>query len=318
MTSIIRKFFKFLFFLVCSFFTIGLSIYSIHRYYLDEDTTLVEITKFLSSKDAIYPSFSFCILPPFLDEKFNAYRDDKINSSSYKRFLLGEFWDERFLKIEYDNVTISLTENLIEAYYKTNSGKLGNWTPEHFVSFRGAKRKCFTINTPFIDNELLFHTNMKIKNSIFPEGKRSSVKKTIKTYVHYPGQRFTSYFSSFHDFPSRQNKSESYLMKYRVRFIGASTQRNRYHKPCAEDWRNYDNLFMKNLMNKVGCRPPHWQSELVLPICSNHTEMEVFSEQPNRHDLESFIQPCKVIDQIELRYDEYEIDNNEYGLNEET
>ena len=308
MTINLLKSIKILYFVVCLFSTILLSIYSIARYNKNEDTTLVEITKFLSSDDAVYPSFSFCILPPYLDRKFEVYDDDKINSSSYEKFLAGKFWDDRFLKIEYDNVTISLSDNLIKANYKRNSGHHTDWTPDYFVSFRSSKRKCFTINSPLNTDELIFHTDMKINNSIFPDGKRS-IDNEIKTYLHYPGQRFTAYYSSFHEFPSRHNMSEKYLMKYRIKHIDVTTRRNRIHRPCKKDWRNYDLHFMEQLMEKVGCRPPHWQSSSVSQICSNAIQMKHFKDQPSRHDLESFHQPCKVIDQIDYDYNEDDIDN---------
>ena len=57
--------------LMCLFVTFGLSVYSIYRYKLNEDITFVSSTNFFTSSDAIYPSFTFCILPPFLENKFD-------------------------------------------------------------------------------------------------------------------------------------------------------------------------------------------------------------------------------------------------------
>ena len=99
----------------CLIATIGLSIYSIYRYALNEDNTVVKVTKYLSSKDAIYPSISFCILPPFLRDRFEVYGDSGVNMTSYINFLEGKLWDERMLMVDYDNVTVSLSDNLISA-----------------------------------------------------------------------------------------------------------------------------------------------------------------------------------------------------------
>ena len=96
-----------LFFMICLFATIYLSIYSLIRYCKDEDTTVLKVTKFFSSNESIYPSLTFCIAPPFLDSQFDMFGDDAINPKSYKRFLEGEFWDERLADIDYDNVTVS-------------------------------------------------------------------------------------------------------------------------------------------------------------------------------------------------------------------
>ena len=147
--------------MICLLATICLSLYSIHRYLKNEDTTTVKISTFLASKDAIYPSFTLCIEPPFLDEKFDIYRNDGINATMYRRFLRGEFWHERFLKVDYDYVTVSLSENLIDSFYRTHMNKFIHWTPDHYVSFRTSYRKCFTINAPVSEKHPIRKIYMK-------------------------------------------------------------------------------------------------------------------------------------------------------------
>ena len=120
----------------------------------------------------------------FLATKFDAYGDSNINISSYVKFLGGDLWDDRFLKIEYDNVTVSFSDNLISATYFSYTTRIthvisedsvtsSNWDPDHYVSFRGSERKCFTVDAPFVDNDLLWAYDIKVKNDIFPDGKRS-------------------------------------------------------------------------------------------------------------------------------------------------
>ena len=108
---------NYMYFLVCFLATVALSIYSLLRYVSNDDITSIKIKRFLSSDDAIYPSFSFCITSPFLDEKFDVYGDEEINKTTYVKFLKGEFWHDRMLKIHYDDVTVSLNENLMERSY---------------------------------------------------------------------------------------------------------------------------------------------------------------------------------------------------------
>ena len=170
MTSKTFKEFKRLYVITCLIVTIGLSIYSVSRYCKDEDSTVIKVRSFLGSKDTLYPSFSFCIMNPIIESKLDVYRDENINMTSYIKFLNGDFWDDRFLDVEYDNVTVSLRENLIEAMYKTHSRNIGviDWKAEYFVSFRSPERKCFTIKAPFPDEGLLHHSWLKIKKDIFP------------------------------------------------------------------------------------------------------------------------------------------------------
>ena len=58
--------------------------------------------------DAIYPSFSFCFVPPFLENAFEIY-EDGINITTYSKFLHGELWDERMLAVDYDNVSLLMS-----------------------------------------------------------------------------------------------------------------------------------------------------------------------------------------------------------------
>ena len=295
--------------MTCLFATIGLSIYSVSRYNKNEDTTSIKITTFLSTKDAIYPSMSFCILPPFLEEKFHVYGDNEINMTSYIDFLLGKRWDKRYSVVDYDNVTISLPDNLKSSGYFTHSRSYFDGKEDYYVSFRSAKRKCFTINAPFPDKDLLWYYQMNINNSIFPDGERSNAND-IYTYIHYPGQRFTSYYTIKHDFNSRQNESNEYGMTFEVRNIDVISRRNKKDEPCVEDWRNYDNNFMESLMTDVGCQPPHWKFQSKLPICSSAKQMKHFSDQPGTYDIEFATQPCKAIDRLDYTYTENEVDSD--------
>ena len=297
--------------MICIFATIGLSIYSMYRYSLNEDTTEVRVTSFLSSNDSIYPSLSFCILPPFLKNNFTIYGDENINLTSYQKFLKGDFWDDKMLKVDYDNVTIALSDNLINGTYKTHSRKVGivDWNVKYFVSFRSLQRKCFTIRAPTPTKGLLLHSWLKIKNEIFPEGKISDDQK-IYTYLHYPGQRFTAYYTVKNDFDSRQNKSNNYRMVFRVQNIDVIIRRNKLHEHCLDGEQHYDDLYIQKWTQKVGCRPYHWNFEDKndkTPICSNSSQMKKFLMQPDTIDIELFTPPCKTIDQLEYIYHEEDI-----------
>ena len=65
---------------------------------------------------------------------------------------------------------------------------------------------------------------------------------------------------------------------------------------------------MENLMKKVGCHPPHWKTKYDVPIYSNASQMKTFSKQPTTFTVESFGQPCKLIDRLQYSFKEYKID----------
>ena len=102
-------------------------------------------------------------------------------------------------------------------------------------------------------------------------------------------------------------------MEFHTKNIEVITRRNRIRKPCVEDWRNYDTYIIEGMMRKTGCRPPHWKTTLDLPICSRPSQMKAFSRQPNTAVIESSIQPCKVISQLDYKYVEDDYDDDKQG-----
>ena len=222
--------------------------------------------------------------------------------TSYVSFLKGDFWDERFLNVEYDNVTVSLADNLLVSQYETYSEKINDWNPTHYVSLRSPHEKCFTIDTPIPEDDFLWGTVNGIWRGIFPEGKRSQNNR-IKTYLHYPRQRFTAFNTFKFDFVSKQNTDNTYGMWFEVHNIDVITRRNKIHETCVEDWKNYDHLLMEFMMNKAGCHPPHWKTHMDLPVCTNASQME---SHPISKARESFGLPCKMIDRLDFSYQEHD------------
>ena len=298
------------YFLACTAATIGLQLYCITRYFKNDDITEVKYTSFHSSKDAIYPSFSICILPPFIEKRFDEYGNG-INMASYGNFLKGQLWDERMVDVDYDNVSTSISDNLLgTSLMPLEASELLTPEPDYFVSFRSGWRKCFTINMPFLYQKRVYKFRTFLKNDIFPQGKRPDNGHWTNGffwYVHYPKQRFTGIHTIKYDWPLRTNKSKNYLMKFIVKDIEVVTRRNKSPEPCVEDWMNYDQHMMEKMMTEAGCRPPHWSPYSNLPICSNATQMKRFASQPR-----SFVHPpCKNIERVDYVYEE--IDEREFA-----
>ena len=252
--------------LICMFSTIALSIYSIIRYIKNEDVTFVKDTKFFDSKDAIYPSFSFCIDPSFSEDNFKMYGDDAINMTSYMQFLNGEIWDQRFLVVEYDNVSTSLENNYLGARIVTRRGvKKQTWDLNFYTSFRSSTQKCLTIDAPIL-NETVLYFAIDINNTIFSKDRRS--KWVLMTYFHYPGQYFSGTFTLKYDYQKREKNETSTLM-IETKNIEVTTKRNKLQEPCIEDWKHYDTYVVSSFENAVGCNPPNWKMNSKLPQCTN-------------------------------------------------
>ena len=112
---------NFIFSSLCVLGTVGLGIECLRKFLADEDISLNDYVKYHYEdyEKNIYPSFSFCIINPFLDQNLRKYGDD-INVTSYSYFLQGLFWDENMFKIDYDNVTVSVEESLVSVLMRLN------------------------------------------------------------------------------------------------------------------------------------------------------------------------------------------------------
>ena len=103
-------YFKTVFCIVCILITIILSSWRVYQYSLDEDLTRVTFKRFHKNKESVYPSITLCFFDQYLQEKLKEF---KTNASEYTRFLKGQYWDPKLLKVNYDDVTIDLKEYLL-------------------------------------------------------------------------------------------------------------------------------------------------------------------------------------------------------------
>ena len=308
--------------LMCIFSAIALAIQCVSKFMKDEDVSQIKHEKFHhGGKKNIYPSVSWCIINPFLQNNFENYGDG-VNATSYSTFLQGRHWDDRMLNIDYDDVTVSLNNSLNfiwlmlhndRMYFYNHKRKASNpkrWIPHFYVSFRSAIRKCFTIDIAFLKEALVYDIGMDVKNLIFPkesrqnyygfDGSNPDAGGGFLVYFHYPGQRFTSYHTIKYNWKPKTNESKPYLMKFSLKNLEVMRRR----KTCYEDWKNYDQMIMDRIMLDAGCRPPHWTTNHILNLCSTQEKMKIFKDQPTTTKVESFYPPCSVVQNIHYSYEE--------------
>ena len=64
-------------------------------------------------------------------------------------------------------------------------------------------------------------------------------------------------------------------MNFYLRHLQVIRRRNKTSKPCY-DWRHYDNLMMKEISEKIGCRPVYWGHQTHFPMCISPEKMGAF------------------------------------------
>ena len=307
---------------VCLINAIGLASKCLLKFLENDNLTSVGYKKFHKNEYHIYPSISWCIKHPFLEHELKKYADG-INVTSYSNFLQGLYWDRRMLHVEFDDVTPSLLDNQLTVrlryhdktgYYYDHISKYSyptGWVPYFYVSFRSSARKCFTFDIPFSENKPVKVFAVEMRNNIFPRGVRptGSYNGGFNVYHHYPGQRLTSIYTIKYDWEPKSNQSKPYHMRYEIRDVEANRHRIQPQEPCIEDWKNYDQIVMDEIMSAAGCRPPHWEATHNLSLCSNPNHMAYFYDQPLPAAIEKFGPPCTVIENLQYRYYEQEYSN---------
>ena len=323
-----KKYFNYVYAIICVSGTIGLGIDCLVNYLKNEDVSLTEYKKFHHGHpDNVYPSITFCIEHPLLEDKFG--NKNGINITAYSQFLKGYYWDGRLLEIDYDNVTVSFNDFLLGArmvlasdygspsYYmyshqETKFPKYKGsraFSPKFYVSFRFWNKKCFTFDVPYIEQKFMTGFEIYLKNTIFPTGVRPSKPDKdggFITFFHYPGQWITAAYTNKFEWEEKDKSSPPYTMEFRIQNVQTIQRRNKKKEPCSESMRVFDTMMMDYFMIGVGCRPPHFNTTVNIPLCTKKQEMKILNRQPSLFSLESNYLPCKSIHN--LRYDYYEND----------
>ena len=314
---------------ICICATLAMTAWCFLKYCLDKDVSLVAFVTFNHNENNIYPALTICFWNPFLNEKLKTYGDG-INATTYSKFLQGKSWDPRMLDIDYDDVTVSIEDYLTEIGFQFSNFSTRIWKkdfkigrhyegmpegyPSFYVSNRNGKNKCFSFTIPYVYQVPIISFFTRMNSSIFPNGKRAAYPAFdgsnldaggFMAFLHYPGEHFRSYFDKKYSWPERNNNTKNYDMVLTVKNMEVLKHRNKVDKPCNQDWKNDDDIVMRKIMHRVGCKPPHWKIDANLKPCSTEKEIAQF-KWPTYATLKNFPPPCQVIEKLQYDYEEFD------------
>lgn len=320
----IRRFFRHIFAVVCIFITFCMCGYWVIKFNHDDDHTVVEYREFYHGEDDIHPTISLCLKNPFLNEALARYG---IDETSYLAFLMGEYYDEKMLEIDYNLVTIDLV-NFIKGYRiyyqnetfeKHQSGlsltKKQNLVSVSFNGIVGTERffyKCFALQVPHRKNLLTFR--ILLSNDIFPNGIRPT-KYGLRTYVHLPNQFLLSSYTGKWIWPHRY-ANESYKMRFLQYGIDIVTKRNKKDDSCYEGWTEYDEWLVDKHKNETKCNNPYQKQNNDLPLCNTQELMKQALFHKSRVERKNDEKPCKTMESVRQTFIESTVDgeNGESGF----
>ena len=314
----LRKVYMYIFSIICVMATFGMCGYWVYKFYLNEDSTLVNYKKFYQDEDDIYPTLSLCLQNPFLKKELAKYG---ANESLYLAFLKGERYSREMAVINYTRVTIDIA-SFIKAYriyYRNNtfhsfeSGLTSNDKKKLMTnSFNGIADsyqlfyKCFSLEMPKIKDMKIFR--VLLSNKIFPNGTRPS-KYGLKTFVHLPKQFLLSGYTEKWIWPARTS-NEGYKMRFLLDSIEIVTKRKKSGSTCGEDnWKRYDDWVIKLHQNITKCNNPYLNSLEHLSSCDS-TELILESAISNTLvESKNYEKPCKTMEMVRIQYVESTVED---------
>ena len=286
----------------------------------DKDLCLVDYKKVERGDEFLLPMVSICVENPFLDNKLKEISPE-MNSSVYLRYLQGEVFDDKFGAIDYNNVTMSLSDYYVGGcvYWKNGSNFCHSSQTDilkHlYVTFSGFRNtafyKCFgiEINDKYKSN--IKYSIQHYKQGEFLDGSRRSSGNSIFVFFHHPNQ-FIFSNENFKAFYNDRTSGTDYLWVFELKGIEVLKTRNKRIGSCVEEFKDFDELVLKRHVEANGCRAPYHRKFEKFPVCSTKKQIKQLLHDANIAGNDRYPVPCQTVSKID-----YEINYNDLGGNGE-
>ena len=302
----VRQSFRFIFVLLCGLAAISICVYWIYKYRLDEDLSVITYREFYEREDDVHPTISLCLRNPFLSERLAEYG---VNKSSYSSFLKGNYFSTQMLGINYENVTIDISD-----YIKGHSNIFRNGSVVKYdseltiemirtlthVSFNGVKGlgfyKCFAINIPRVRD--ISKVIIFLSNNIFPSGQRPT-NASLRVVYHLPGQFMLAGLNQKKIWPYRA-ANEDYKMWFSIGGNTIMRKRNKRQNKCIQSHVNYDDWVMQVQKDESKCNVPYLKANKMIPMCDTKNLMKQGLLSTEFAEMRKLDKPCKTMTGINV------------------
>ena len=265
-----RSFFK----VVCVVLVFFMVSYWLYKFEIeDRDIGVVDYASIQESNDVEFPLLSICLVNPFLIAKLKEV-DPQLNGTTYLKYLKGDFFEERFQYIDYENMTLNLNDYFSHGFVKlTNETYLRNETVKfkHTSIFSGFYHaqdfvKCFSAAMDNMDNR-------NIETIILGYNKQNLLNDLSGPL----GIGLNGYFNIYHpeQFLLEINTPRFFVFKEAeiglrafVTSIEVLERRHTRNKKCMNDWKFYDELVLQKHIKSKGCRAPYHDTFKGFAVCS--------------------------------------------------
>ena len=311
------------FYLICSSATLFFICYCLYQYSLNEDISQVTFKEFHQTEENIYPSLTLCFELEFNDDDLR--KCGVTSSDDYTNYLTGNFWSDQMVNVDYDKVTLNIESYLLgfvmwtpdwtyihgEEYFSydhrsatysidNNSTDFYGWKPRFYISYRGHRQKCMSIDIPYMPRKKMWTFGAIFDRSIFPNSTRPDYYG-FGVKMHYPGQLLRNQMQKYVWKERTFNTSTHVTMKFKIQKLEVIKHRKSAKQSCNKNWTKDDERMMLEKMQRVGCKPSYLKVDADFPICRSQREMKIFANFNSTH----YQPPCKSIRKILYSYEEF-------------
>ena len=315
----IQRTFMQIFTSLCTLATLLMAVYWCYKFSLNIDSSIVTYSEFNEGKLKTHPTASMCLQNPFDQDRLAEYG---VNESTYLDFLKGEYFSKAMLNIDFNHVTIDISDYIkgYRIYFRNGSiakydtglniESKKNLTHVSFSGFAGFYNKfikCYALNIPKIGNVEIFR--ILLSNNIFPNGIRPTYLG-FRTFVHLPQQFLLSAGTQTWIWPPRK-ADESYKLRVRITGVTIETKRNKKDDSCSKHWQDYDEWVFLLHQNETKCNIPYQKQNTELPMCWNESMMKraLFSNRIGNWT--KYEKPCKTMGDVRIKHLESNMEKTE-------
>ena len=276
----------------------------------DEDLSLVDYQIIEKSRINDLPVISMCIMNPFLIERLRE-TNPSISHSLYSKYLKGNFWDDQLASVNYNNVTIDISDYLIQSNIHFRNGSLRTNISNAYsidVTFNGfingAFFKCFGMKNEdeYYRDIQSIHFFFK-RHPIFDGSMRSF--HWIAFLIHYPrGLILSNRFKWF----IKDVKNNTRTLRYKIFIYDEEIlqRRNKPKAPCVEDGTYYDDLVLKRHIEEHECRAPYQMIDMGVPTCATKAQISASRYERKWMRGKYSNRPCRIMSKASWAIDELE------------
>ena len=117
---------------------------------------------------------------------------------------------------------------------------------------------------------------------------------------HYPKQFVLAGDGQLLSF--RQNGSKGAAIGLTISSVEILKRRNKRKEPCTKEWKYWDDLSLKRLLEEIGCRAPYHAEHKQFPLCSTKNQMKESQYEVSNIKSKYFYPPCQGMSKIDFVY----------------